>query len=109
MKKRIVSLLLVFCMVITLVPANVLADEVKGLAETTAGQTQTAGTTAAKPENPFADVKSGSWYEAAVLYARANGFFDGTSATTFEPDGPMTRAMLMRNILAAAKQHIYGK
>ena len=90
MKKRIVSLLLVFCMVITLVPANVLADEVKGLAETTAGQTQTAGTTAAKPENPFADVKSGSWYEAAVLYARANGFFDGTSATTFEPDGPMT-------------------
>lgn len=95
MKKRIVSLLLVFCMVITLVPASVLADEVKGLAETTAGQTQTAGTTAAKPENPFADVKSGSWYEAAVLYARANGFFDGTSATTFEPDGPMTRAMFV--------------
>lgn len=95
MKKRIVSLLLVFCMVITLVPANVLADEVKGLAETTAGQTQTAGTTAAKPENPFTDVKSGSWYEAAVLYARANGFFDGTSATTFEPDGPMTRAMFV--------------
>lgn len=95
MKKRIVSLLLVFCMVITLVPANVLADEVKGLAETTAGQTQTAGTTAAKPENPFADVKSGSWYEAAVLYARANGFFDGTGATTFEPDGPMTRAMFV--------------
>lgn len=95
MKKRIVSLLMVFCMVITLVPANVLADEVKGLAETTAGQTQTAGTTAAKPENPFADVKSGSWYEAAVLYARANGFFDGTSATTFEPDGTMTRAMFV--------------
>lgn len=95
MKKRIVSLLLVFCMVITLVLANVLADEVKGLAETTAGQTQTAGTTAAKPENPFTDVKSGSWYEAAVLYARANGFFDGTSATTFEPDGPMTRAMFV--------------
>ena len=100
MKKRIVSLLLVFCMVITLVPASVLADEVKGLAETTAGQTQTAGTTAAKPENPFADVKSGSWYEAAVLYARANGFFDGTGATTFEPDGTATReqaaAMLVR-------------
>ena len=94
MKKRIVSLLLVFCMVITLVPASVLADEVKGLAETTAGQTQTAGTTA-EPENPFADVKSGSWYEAAVLYARANGFFDGTSATTFEPDGSMTRAMFV--------------
>jgi len=96
MKKRIVSLLLVFCMVFTLLPANVLADEARSLAETTAaGQTQTAGTTAAKPENPFDDVKSGSWYEAAVLYARANGFFNGTSATTFEPDGPMTRAMFV--------------
>lgn len=95
MKKRIVSLLLVFCMVFTLLPADVLADEVKSRAETTAGQAQTAGTTAARAGNPFADVKSGSWYEAAVLYARANGFFDGTSATTFEPDGPMTRAMFV--------------
>ena len=95
MKKRIVSLLLVFCMVFTLLPADVLADEVKSRAETVAGQAQTTGTTAARAGNPFADVKSGSWYEAAVLYARANGFFDGTSATTFEPDGPMTRAMFV--------------
>ena len=94
MKKRIVSLLLVFCMVITLVPANVLADEAKSLAETAAEQTQTAEKTEAV-ENPFADVKRGSWYEAAVLYARANGFFDGTSATTFEPFGSMTRAMFV--------------
>ena len=92
MKKRIVSLLLVFCMVFTLVPANVLADEVKNLAETAAGRTQTE---TAAPENPFTDVKHGSWYEAAVLYARANGFFNGTSATTFEPNGPMTRAMFV--------------
>ena len=95
MKKRIVSLLLVFCMVFTLLPANVLADEAKSLAETTAGQTQAAGKTAAEPENPFADVKRGCWYEAAVLYARANGFFNGTSATTFEPNGSMTRAMFV--------------
>lgn len=91
MKKRIVSLLLVFCMVIALVPANVLADEGSGSAETAAGQTGTA----AKPENPFVDVAGGSWYEAAVLYACANGFFQGTSATTFEPEGPMTRAMFV--------------
>ena len=95
MKKRIVSLLLVFCMVFTLLPADVLADEVKSRAETVAGQAQTTGTTAARAGNPFADVKSGSWYEAAVLYARANGFFDGTSATTFEPEGSMTRAMFV--------------
>lgn len=94
MKKRIISLLLAFCMVIALVPATALADEGSGSAETAAGQTGTAGT-AAKPENPFADVAGGSWYEAAVLYACANGFFQGTSATTFEPEGPMTRAMFV--------------
>ena len=108
MKKRIISLLLVFCMVFTLLPADVLADEVKSRAET-AGQTQTTGT-AARAGSPFADVKSGSWYEAAVLYARANGFFSGTSATTFEPDGTMTRAMFVTVLgrMAGIKAADYG-
>lgn len=108
MKKRIVSLLLVLCMAFTLLPADVLADEGKSRAET-AGQTQTTGT-AARAANPFADVKSGSWYEAAVLYARANGFFDGTSATTFEPDGTMTRAMFVTVLgrMAGIKAADYG-
>ena len=109
MKKRIVSLLLVFCMVFTLLPADVLADEVKSRAETAAGQTQTTGT-AARAGSPFADVKSGSWYEAAVLYARANGFFSGTSATTFEPEGTMTRAMFVTVLgrMAGVKAADYG-
>ena len=35
------------------------------------------------------------WAEDAIDFATAHGMFSGTSATTFTPDSPMTRAMLM--------------
>lgn len=41
---------------------------------------------------PFADVKSGSYCYDAVLWAIENGVTIGTSATTFSPDEPCTRA-----------------
>ena len=41
----------------------------------------------------FADVIPGAWYVDAVNYVVANGLMEGTSATTFEPDAQMTRAM----------------
>lgn len=44
---------------------------------------------------PFADVDSGDWYYDAVSYVYANGLMDGTSATTFEPNATLTRAMLV--------------
>ena len=44
---------------------------------------------------PFTDVAPGAWYYDAVSYVYANGLMDGTSATTFEPNGTMTRAMLV--------------
>lgn len=43
----------------------------------------------------FADVAEGAWYYDAVSYVYANGLMDGVSATTFEPDANMTRAMLV--------------
>ena len=43
---------------------------------------------------PFTDVKSGDWFYDAVAYVYANGLMDGTSATTFEPNANMTRAMV---------------
>ena len=43
---------------------------------------------------PFTDVKSGDWFYDAVAYVYANGLMDGTSATTFEPNENMTRAMV---------------
>ena len=46
----------------------------------------------------FTDVKKGSWYEEYVKYAYENGLFSGTSATTFDPNGTMTRAQFVRVI-----------
>lgn len=44
---------------------------------------------------PFTDVNTGDWFFDYVAYVYANGLMDGTSATTFEPNGTMTRAMLV--------------
>ena len=43
---------------------------------------------------PFVDVNSGDWFYDYVAYVYANGLMDGTSATMFEPNGTMTRAMV---------------
>ncbi len=45
--------------------------------------------------NPFIDVKSGDWFYDAVVFVVEQKLFQGTSATTFSPDEPMTRAMLV--------------
>ena len=44
---------------------------------------------------PFADVAETDWYYDAVDYAYQNELMNGTSATTFAPNGTMTRAMLV--------------
>lgn len=48
-----------------------------------------------KPAVSFADVQPTDWYAEAVTYAVENGLFQGTSATTFEPNANMNRAMLV--------------
>ncbi len=45
---------------------------------------------------PFTDVPDGAWYKNAVTYAYENGLFNGTGATTFSPNAPMTRAMFVQ-------------
>ena len=42
--------------------------------------------------NPFTDVEEDSFYYDAVLWAVANGITNGTTATTFSPEDPVTRA-----------------
>ena len=42
----------------------------------------------------FTDLAPGAWYTDAVEYVTANGLMEGTSATTFEPESAMTRAMV---------------
>ena len=39
----------------------------------------------------FTDVPAGQWYTDAVAWAAANGIVNGTSATTFAPNDPVTR------------------
>lgn len=89
MKKRIISLFLVFCMTLSFIPAGALAAEADGVPNTTASQSGT-------PESmPFTDVKPSDWYYSAVRYARANNFFNGITATTFGANGTLTRGMFV--------------
>lgn len=44
---------------------------------------------------PFKDVKPGSYYEKAVLWAVENKITNGTSTTTFSPDENCTRAQIV--------------
>lgn len=46
-------------------------------------------------ENPFTDVEDTDWFYPHVQWAAGSGVLSGTSATTFEPDAPMTRGMFV--------------
>ena len=70
-------------MVFSLLPTSALAAET------------TQQTTAETSENPFKDIKETDWCYDAVQYARANNFFNGTTETTFAPNGSMTRGMFV--------------
>jgi hypothetical protein len=43
--------------------------------------------------NPFTDVSESDWFYGDVEYAVTSGLCRGTSATAFEPNAPVTRAM----------------
>ena len=45
--------------------------------------------------NPFNDVALGAYYYEAVLWANENGITNGTSANSFSPDQPCTRAQVV--------------
>ena len=45
--------------------------------------------------NPFTDVKAGSYYYDAVLWAVENGITSGTTATTFSPNATCTRGQIV--------------
>ena len=56
----------------------------------------------------FADLTAGSWYYDGVRCALENGLMTGTSARTFAPDRPVTRAMLV-TILWRLAGEPYGR
>ena len=44
---------------------------------------------------PFTDVSADDWFYDPVCYVYSQGLMTGTSATTFEPNTPLSRAMLV--------------
>ena len=56
----------------------------------------------AEAGHPYADVKAGSYYEKAVLWAVAQGITNGTSSTTFSPNAPCTRGQTVTFLWRAA-------
>ena len=68
-----------------------------------------AGSPAAKSSAmPFADVKAGSYYETAVLWAVENGITKGTSDTMFSPDATCTRAQIVAFLWRSEKSPAAG-
>ena len=68
-----------------------------------------AGSPAAKSSAmPFADVKAGSYYETAVLWAVENGITKGTSDTTFSPDATCSRAQIVAFLWRSEKSPAAG-
>lgn len=74
MKRRLLSFLLAFVMILTLLPAQAFAVDTA---------------------NPFRDVQQGDWCYDAVQYVRINGLFNGTTPVTFRPNDAMTRGMFV--------------
>lgn len=47
------------------------------------------------PSAKYSDINTSYWYHKGVDYAIANGLMNGTGSGKFEPNAPMTRAMLV--------------
>ena len=58
--------------------------------------------------NPFTDVNSGDYFYKAVLWAVEKGITDGTSATTFSPNDPCTRAHVVTFLWRAENKPAAG-
>ena len=57
---------------------------------------------------PFNDVPRGQWYTDAIWWAKLMGVVAGTSATTFDPEGEITREQLAVILYNYTKQFALG-
>ena len=76
-------------------PATFSPDATVTRAQTVTFLGRLAGSPAMSGAVPFRDVPAGEYYTTAVVWAVANGVTSGTSATTFSPDSPCTRAQIV--------------
>ena len=70
--------------------------------------TTVAGYELAKLRVPFDDVPRGQWYTDAIWWAKLMGVVSGTSATTFDPSGEITREQLAVILYNYTKQFAPG-
>ena len=57
---------------------------------------------AAVEDTGFSDVDADDWFAASAIYVRDNGVMNGTSATTFNPDGTTSRGQITAILYRAA-------
>ncbi len=67
-------------------------DTAEGTADDTPGSTGEQG---GSWQNPFTDVNENDWFFDAVQYTNENGIFSGITSSSFEPNTPVTRAMMV--------------
>ena len=70
--------------------------------------TTVGGIELAKLRAPFNDVPRGQWYTDAIWWAKITGVVSGTSATTFDPSGEITREQLAVILYNYTKQFAPG-
>lgn len=70
--------------------------------------TAVRGIELAKLRAPFKDVPRGQWYTDAIWWAKLTGVVAGTSATTFDPEGEITREQLAVILYNYTKQFASG-
>ncbi len=70
--------------------------------------TTVRGIELAKLRAPFNDVPRGQWYTDAIWWAKLTGVVAGTSATTFDPSGEITREQLAVILYNYTKQFASG-
>ncbi len=61
------------------------------------------------PQIDFVDVAENAWYKGAVDYAVAHRLMNGVGKNAFDPEGPMTRAMLVTVLWRYAGQPEEGE
>lgn len=87
--KRFLSVFLVICLLMTLVPnMSSAANLMDGRSVNSTDAIPTP-----LPNNPFSDVEQSDWFYDSVMYVIEHDIFNGTGDNAFSPYGTMTRGM----------------
>ncbi|BBI33850.1 InlB B-repeat-containing protein [Cohnella abietis] len=99
MYKRLLSLLLLSCILVTSITPAINAASPTSVEAAATNQT----TAQSEPQSSFEDVTPSAWFYDAVMFVKQNGLFSGTSKERFSPDATMSRAMFVTVLGRIAK------